>query len=231
MSVRNVEVLIPFESHDPARLRAHTYVREWWLKQREVLPLTAVTTCTAAPWTKGAAVLSAAIKSQAEVLIMADADCVPESGYIGAAIRAITSNSWVVPHTEVIRLDELGTLAVFERGTRPDLASVSYTHRGMAAGGCLVIRRSTMLSVPIDPRFSGWGNEDESWAMALATLAGRQCRLQGKLYHLWHPRAPRLDPYRGSEANAALRDRYKAAKNNPLKMRALLDEFRTEYGL
>lgn len=227
-----VDVLIPFESLDEHRMRAHQHVLRWWHAHARETGVTGVGSCTAQPYTKGGAVLHAAIASEADLVIMADADCLPEPGYIAAAIRAVERGSaWVIPHTNVVRLTQPGSHEVIRQGLDPAAAEVSYTHRGMAGGGCVVLRRETLLACPIDPRFNGWGNEDESWAWALSTLAGRALRLQGTLYHLWHPRAPRLDPFRGSLESKALSDRYRAAYRNPLKMRALVDEFRLGYGL
>jgi len=40
---------------------------------------------------------------------------------------------------------------------------------------------------------TGWGREDDSWGVALKTLAGKPFHLRGRLWHLWHPPQARPD--------------------------------------
>jgi hypothetical protein len=88
-----------------------------------------------------------------------------------------------------------------------------------------VLRRDSYLEVPLDPRFLGWGHEDDSWARALVTMLGDPWRGKRPLFHLWHPPQDRRVRYEGRPQSAALFQRYRAKKGNRTRMRALLDEF------
>jgi hypothetical protein len=75
----------------------------------------------------------------------------------------------------------------------------------------------------MDSRFVGWGQEDESWAYALQTLAGQPWRGAADLFHLWHPTPPRVERRRGSIEGWRLMKRYRKARGEgPEAMRELL---------
>jgi len=44
---------------------------------------------------------------------------------------------------------------------------VQRPYPGYPGGGITVLPRSTYTEVPLDLRYEGWGQEDESWAHAL----------------------------------------------------------------
>jgi hypothetical protein len=129
----------------------------------------------------------------------------------------------------VYRLSEAATVMVYA-ATDPEpaatlggLARAPYV--GVEGGGMLVLPRDTYDRVPLDPRFENWGAEDQAWAAALRTLAGRPYRGSAPLHHLWHPLASRLNAHVGSADNHALLVRYQyAAKAGPEAMAALVAE-------
>lgn len=94
----------------------------------------------------------------------------------------------------------------------------------MPGGGMIVARRETLLEVPLDSRYVGWGQEDESHALALNCLAGMPWRGDAHLIHLWHPPAKRQTRRKGSRRSWELFKRYRAAASDPVAMRALLKE-------
>lgn len=223
--------VIPWDDRttDPARHAALSYVLGWWSSIGvKVIVATGRAMCADGEvrWSKGASVIEGARQAETTYVAMADADVIyRDEAPIRHALAALRVGAhWVVPHQHVARLSKLGSEAVTRDALQPHHADRGYTHRGMAGGGVVILRRTDLLRVPPDPRFIGWGNEDEAWAMALVTLLGRCTRGSADLYHLWHPRAPRISPWVGNEAGAALVARYRAAKNRPGLMRALLAE-------
>jgi hypothetical protein len=94
----------------------------------------------------------------------------------------------------------------------------------MAGGGIVVTHRDTMLDIPLDPRFTSWGQEDESWAMALWCLLGEPWRGEAPLLHLWHPLEAREGRRKGSQAGWNLRNRYARVRHDSPGMRELLAE-------
>jgi hypothetical protein len=217
----DLSVLIPFTSDEPWRVRARDYVAGWYAQLGwEVIE----GTCPG-PWRKAVAVAAAVSRASGEILVVADADCICPG--IPAAIEAVEAHGapWAIPHRMVHRLDEEATQAVYSGATAestPGRAQVPY--QGFAGGGIVVLPRTTYLDVPLDPRFEGWGQEDEAWAVALTCLAGRPARLDADLFHLWHPPPARLSRHLGSAASHELLRRYLRAARSRNDMRALLNE-------
>jgi hypothetical protein len=88
----------------------------------------------------------------------------------------------------------------------------------------VVLTRGAYDLAPIDPRFVGWGQEDESWALALGCLAGPSWRGTAELWHLWHEPQVRQSRSVGSAASLALHQRYVRARRDPRRMAALVAE-------
>lgn len=189
-------------------------------------------------WCKADAVADACSVARGDILVVADAD-VWCSG-VPAAVDAVRRGApWAIPHYQVCRLTLPATLHVLStgiwpgRGTmirRPDGPPIpAYARRpypGRPGGGIVVLRRETYEQIPPDPRFRGWGQEDESWALALGTLAGRMWRGTADLWHLWHDPAPRQSSQVGNQAGFLLHRRYVQAARQPARMRSLVNEFR-----
>ena len=133
---------------------------------------------------------------------------------------------WAMPHRRVYRLAETSSRSVL-RGAAPapTMATVKRPYRGVCGGAIVVLPARTLLEVPPDPRFRGWGSEDRSWCDALRTLAGPELRGSAPLFHLWHP--PVLNDegeHRTTVENAALALRYRNACHQRDLMAALMAE-------
>ena len=182
-------------------------------------------------WSKGDAINKGARwRDDAEILVVADADCWTDG--IAAAVAAVEAGAdWAVPHKTVHRLTEQST-AYLLAGCKEPLALETEEcevngdgpYNGMHGGGIVVVRRDVLLGIPFDERFEGWGGEDASWRDAMLTLVGAPWCGQDPLFHLWHPPQPRISRKVGSRENAALRTRYVRANRKPKQMRALLAE-------
>ena len=176
-------------------------------------------------WSKGAAAAPAIAASTAATIVVADAD-VWTAGLERAIARVAAGAPWAVPHGHVYRLTAHATAEVLagERTIAPGLPTDEPPYEGLWGGGIVVLPRELALDVPLDPRFAGWGQEDVSWAIALAELAGPGWRGTDPLFHLWHPPQPRMSRGKGSPAGLALARGYRAAQGNPGAMRALIEE-------
>jgi len=176
-------------------------------------------------WVKARAVMPAVAAAPAdELLLVADADV--WCGGLARAVEGIEEDaSWAIPHSGVFRLSEEATAAVLA-GTEldGDLPLEQRPYKGTEGGGLVIARREALLEVPVDPRFRGWGQEDESWGYALRTLLGAPWRGREPLLHLWHPPQERAERARGSREGWELRKRYHAAFRHPEGMRDLTEE-------
>lgn len=224
------EVIVPWRSNGcQHRIKAWEFVRGlyplgelgWWAIREAP---------GASPWIKASAVMPAVAESRADIVVLADADVWCDG--LAAAISAVRDGAaWAIPHHDVFRLSEAGT-AAYMAGANPltvDLAQPPYP--GMQGGGYVVARRETLLEVPLDPFFVGWGNEDWAHGFALHTLKGPAWRGTEPLIHLWHPPAPRLNRKHGSAENIGRWMRYRDARKDQDQMRALLEEARVSLGL
>ena len=180
--------------------------------------------CDEGPWVKAQAVADALSQTQAEVLVVHDADVWCEG--LPRAVEAAQEReaAWAVPHTTVRRLTEEATRMLFTGREPQGLAQPVYT--GVPGGGATVIRREVYEGCPLDPRFAGWGQEDHSWGWALRTLHGREYRDPAPLIHLWHPPQKRMNRRHGSLEGKALERRYVNARRDPDAMRRLVEEAR-----
>lgn len=218
-----VDVLIPWRAGCPQREAALAWVvstyraghPDWTIR---------LGVCPTGPWRKAAAVTDALSRSTAPVVVVADADVWCDS--TAAAVEAVQAGApWATPHRLVRRLDQNATGRVLagERINDTTWPLAQRPYEGIVGGGIVVMSADLARSVPLDPRFEGWGQEDRSWGVALTRLAGPAARLDGDLWHLWHPPAERVNRVKGSESSWRLADRYRRARTQQA-MRALIDE-------
>jgi hypothetical protein len=222
-----VAVLVPYRPTGPDRAAAWEYVRDLWQATYPTWQL-CVADSPGERWCKAAAVAAALAQTEAPVLVVADADVWCDGA--GAAVDAVRGGAakWAVPHTRVCRLTSLASSLVYETGEWP-LRRTTTTYAqppypGRVGGGMVVLGRETYLATPLDPRFTGWGQEDESWALALRRMAGREWRGTEDLWHLWHAPQPRQSRTVGSREGFALYRRYAAAARDLGRMRSLVSE-------
>ncbi|MCI3240290.1 hypothetical protein [Streptomyces spinosisporus] len=219
----SVAILVPWRPDGGPRQAVWEWShRQWanWHPDCEIV----TGACPDGPWSKGAAVADALAQTDADVLVVADADVwCPTVLY---AIEEVVSGRarWAMPHQNVRRLTEEATRSVLG-GASLSGQPTAEIHRGMPGGGIVVLDRQVLEGVPMDPQFQGWGQEDQAWALALETLAGPMWRGDSDLFHLWHPPAPRRSRSVGSAESLARYRRYQAASGQQAQMRALVAEF------
>lgn len=180
-------------------------------------------------WCKALAVADALSQTTADTLIIHDADVWTDG--LARAVEAVRGGeaAWAVPHRAnrgIYRLTEASTARHMAGEPLTGLPLAESRYDGVAGGGIAVVHRSTYEACPLDPRFRGWGGEDESWGYALRALYGAALRGRSLLVHLWHPPQPRISRATGSEASGVLRKRYARARFRPNQIAALVEEAR-----
>jgi hypothetical protein len=177
------------------------------------------------PWCTARAVAQAV--PQVDTLVIHDADVLVPPEALAQAVGAVEGGAvWAMPHRKVYRLTQALTAAMRDGQTvdhrRARLARHPY--EGVKAGGVLVIRRDVYEECGFDPRFEGWGGEDEALWRALTLLYEPVVRFDADLVHLWHPWEKR----QMSKATTQLLARYKGAfrSQDAAAMRTLVEEAR-----
>jgi hypothetical protein len=183
------------------------------------------------PWCKAKAVQSAISAVPGSVTIVVhDAD-VWTFG-LTDAIRAVHYNNrpWAMPHTLVRRLKPRPTRYVLDGGWLPKEPVERKPYIGVEGGGITVVRRDVWDCCPLDAEFTGWGQEDESWGIALRRLYGPPWRGTDDLVHLWHEPQNRHTSVFGSPESRYRHLRYllAAGQPGPEALLALLDKGRPD---
>ncbi|MCP9209701.1 hypothetical protein [Streptomyces cucumeris] len=211
-----IAVLIPYGNETPWRRRALDYTLSWYAENLEN-PRTVIG-FGSNPWCKATAVADALARSTESVIIVADADCV--SPGVKQAVRIVQQGAnWAMPHLKVYRMSPKATERIHE-GVEPgsltgqNIWLDQSPYKGYEGGGITVLRRDAYLDCPLDPAFTGWGQEDEAWATALNGLHGAPWRGAAPLYHLWHEKPARMTRYAGSADSLARLQQYKMARTH-----------------
>jgi hypothetical protein len=193
------------------------------------------------PFSRGGSFNQGAERSQADVLVFADADVVPEPAALAKAVNhAYVLGVTAYPYREYVRLAQHASAAI-QAGAMRDMVDLANDPEYVewkelnSVGGIFVCRRSAYLACGgCDPRFVGWGFEDVAWSATSATLLGDHVREAGSLLHLWHPWDPHSGPASKAQAereiydaNVALCERYTSAVGDAEAIRAV----RAEAGL
>lgn len=171
-------------------------------------------------WSRARAIRNGLTNAFGDVLVVSDADVWCDA--LPAAVQAVREGApWAVPHSRVQRLTQDATRRLMA-GDRSEPEFDERPYVGTLTGGLVVLKREVLEQVPPDPRFVGWGHEDEAWGIALRTLVGEPWRGTAALTHLWHPPQQRISRDMGNVDSVRLRNQYRAAAGTPKAMRALV---------
>lgn len=203
----------------PSRLSNLATVVAWYEANLGVTPVT-VDSKPGEPFNLAQARNRCVEQAPARVVVLSDADVIPERRPLLAAIAAArTSNRAQLPYTLYRPLTERGTNAV-ANGVPITAAEYALQMRG-AVSGVQVTRADIWHSHGgQDERFRGWGFEDTAWWNAHRTLLGEPIRQRGVAVSLFHESWTR-DPVQ-YEASGALMFAYQQADGKPEQMRALI---------
>lgn len=184
-----------------------------------------------------AACINAALNGPWDVAVIVDADTLaPVSRVLTAVNWHLTPNRLLLPYRQRLLLGESFTRRlVADEVENPAASSVAGAvatqhatrepYKAFRSGVAVVHRELWEAVRGFDDRFVGWSAEDDAFADACEVLgAGPPARLDGDIWHLWHPSAkpPPDDP--NYLANQELHRRYRSARKSARKMRALIDE-------
>jgi len=214
-----VTVVIPWRPQ-PSRVPAFETVVAWWrdaLPEAEIVPVDTDDEVFNLARCRNVGVARA---DDGEVVVVADADTLPQLEPLLAAVDAARTSGRVhLPYTEYRWLGPDGS-AQFAAGTPLERCDHELV-RG-ACSGVYVTTRATWLSHGgQDERFRGWGFEDAAWYLAHETLLGEPpVRHDGLVFALHHQAEVREGPQ--YDANAALMQAYRDAAADIATMRAFL---------
>lgn len=219
-------IVIPYRPDTPQREAIYRWCRRYW----QARGYTVVTgRCLAGPWIKAKAVAAAMARVKTPWVAVADADILISDLEWACHGLEREGRRWAVPHWMVYRLRSDATALLLEvppeteypmAGIGLHFADLPYP--GHIGGGLVVLQTDDYYQVPLDPRFEGWGHEDDAWGMALQVLLGPPWRGDAPLYHLWHPPQARPSRAYGSEASQALYAQYRQARRDREQFRALV---------
>lgn len=159
----------------------------------------------------------------ADVVVLCDADTLPESEPLQASIDSAHDGLLHLPYTVFKGFTPNGT-RLYLGGTPPEACEVELEST-WSTGGVMVIEPSAWWRMGgMDERFQSWGMEDTAARVACDAILGPTVRHEGTIYHLWHP--SEIDPTSESyQANLAHMQRYVAAEGDPEAVREIVSEF------
>jgi hypothetical protein len=205
----------------PSRLDAFDRVVSWYRENLPDLPLSTVDTGDI-PFVLAACRNRAMAEAAPdEVVVIGDADTIPEVGPVREAIAAARTSGVVhLPYTEYRWLGASGS-ADYARGVPLADCAVEQIVSGACSGVYIATPRTWARHGGQDAGFRGWGFEDAAWNLAHQTLLGQPPRRhEGRVYALHHVGEVRAGA--GYEANAARMQRYRDASGNRAAMAALV---------
>lgn len=223
-----MDIIVPIGHLDAHRLRAWNWVHTQYSAQHPKYNVI-VGRYHSRTWVKAKAVEDGLAQSRADTIVIADADVwIDKLDYYVDAVD-VGGIPWACPHFRVFRFNPLGTSMVIGGMHPVDVALcrgvlAQTPYQRLLGGGIVILKRSLYDEVPLDPRFAGWGGEDSSWGLALATIAGRRVQGEELLWHLWHPPQERMTRVIGNEVSERLHQRYKQAAGNVGAMKELVAE-------
>lgn len=225
-----VSILVPFRPDGGLRDLVWS-----WLRRRYTMLLPEAEIVTADDpgehFSRAASFNLAAAEAQGDILLMVDADAVVSAEQLeGAIAQADDSAGMVLAYCRYLYLTERASHEIMagpvDRGPRP-IPEHEWEQWGSVSSVVAVSRKTWDVVGGFDPRFRGWGFEDNAFFYACQTLVAPHRRVEGDVLHLWHPPSPGLDPsVETYQANHALNERYGAACDDPDAMREVLGEWR-----
>lgn len=193
------------------------------------------------PFSKTIAVNNCLKKATRPIIAVIDADVWVEREAIETAAKLIRNGdtAWVRPADRVLRLTGHTTRKLIQ--TNPAAPTPTFSEEDCEAitgtvGLAFIVSAEAFRDIAgMDPRFRGWGWEDNAFNWAMRCLHGQEILFNATLIHLWHPRGKDQEGrrvWKGQQGrNAELGTRYKRAARRPTWMRRLIEEHRHISGI
>lgn len=168
-----------------------------------------------------AAARNKAVQAAGEnVVVICDADTLPDLGAIAEAAEACRTTGMVhLPYTRLKALDQFSSKRYRSGNYRNQRYELDID---WACGSVYVTTAAAWWAVGgQDERFTGWGYEDTAMMIAHRTLLGPMPRHEGTVLQLWHP----IDPRNGDpdhDAGVIHYQSYLAADGQPDQVKALV---------
>lgn len=159
----------------------------------------------------------------AEVVVLCDADTLPERPALLEAIDAAHDGRLHLPYVHFRGLSQNGT-RLYLGGAPPHACETELAH-DWATGGVLVVTPDAWWRAGgMDERYIAYGYEDTAFRIAADALLGPTVKHAGIIWHLWHEKQMGLGSPEHT-ANGDLSARYVAAEGNPDAVREIVSEF------
>lgn len=189
--IKNVSVIIPISINDKERVRPFKWVKGFYEKMLPDVEI-CIGVSNEKPFSKAKAVNEAVKKSKGDILVITDADIFYDPLLLERCIKELESHPWIIPYNEILNIHRKSTsdlLEVEPQWPIPiNVETRQRTHGPRLRGGVNIVPRKHFEAVGgFDERFVGWGAEDDAFAATLKHLCGRYKRMDGTIYHLWHP--------------------------------------------
>lgn len=160
--------------------------------------------------------------AECDVVVLCDADTLPEATPLHAAIEGASDGRLHLPYVHFRGLSENGT-RMFLGGTQAEACETDLAH-DWATGGVLVLTPAAWWRAGgMDERFVAYGYEDTAFRIAADALLGPTVKHPGIIWHLWHEQQMGLGSPQHT-ANGELAGRYVGAEGDPEAVRAIVAE-------
>lgn len=165
-----MKVVIPWRDSDDSH-RQMSFVNNYWQWNDWGFDI-ALADSGAEPFSRSASRNVGVAAAGMGVVVIADADTLPEYEPLRAAIAAADDRRLHLPYDRYVNVKHGRVIDRTENST----------------GGCLVIHSDAYALVGgHDERFIGWGAEDIAFRVACDRKLGETVRHPGVLTHQWHP--------------------------------------------
>lgn len=233
----NVVILVPRRDDNGYRDQLWDWTRAWWERYQSHMPVIEGYH-TEGLFNRSAAVNRAAmLAGDWDVAVIIDSDVICDPTRVKEAVEiAHRTGRMVLPHT--VRYDLTPIASMDARAGRFDPITLdinslrkpkrvighaySVENGHPSVSSVVVISRRQWEDIGgFDEQFRGWGYEDTAFAAAAETFGGIT-RMDGAVWHFWHPTAK--EGKRGSiswSANSSRGQRYRAAIGDPVRIRQL----------
>ncbi|GAB3602683.1 glycosyltransferase family protein [Microbacterium aureliae] len=218
-TIAPAKIVLPWRAA-PSRLDAFERVVAWYADHFPDLPIETVDTDDD-PFVLAACRNRAMAEAAPDqVVVIGDADTLPEPAALREAIAAARDSPFVhLPYDEYRWLGREGS-AQYAAGT-PLVDCAHDLVEGACSGVYVATPRTWASHGGQDERFRGWGFEDAAWFLAHTTLLGAPPqRHAGRVYALHHIGEVRAGA--AYDANAARMEEYRLAAGDPDAMAQLV---------